>query len=158
MSEAESERDSAESEEEAGNTGRKRDSGRKTGLTDEATKIQNVKIMHVMLQSKKMLGSLIGFGRKDGTEFNKMSAAYEELHGCLQKYQDVHIKNLSVSVIRTRVRKCIKEVTAMVNDQDRGKIAKILHNGNVGSGELCDYDKCILEIARFYDKIKNVDI
>ncbi len=45
----------------------------------------------------------------------------------------------------------------MVNDPDRDKVAKILHNGNVGSGELCDYDKCILEIGRFYDKIKNVD-
>ena len=46
-----------------------------------------------MLQSNKMLGSLLGFGRKDGTGFIKMSAAYEELHSCLQKHQDAHIKN-----------------------------------------------------------------
>jgi hypothetical protein len=45
----------------------------------------------------------------------------------------------------------------MVKDPDRDKVAKILHNGNVGSGELCVYDKCILDIARLYDKIKNVD-
>ncbi len=82
-SEAESEKDSAESEEEAENAVRKRDGGRKTGLTDEATKLQNVSIMHVMLQSNKVLGSLLGFGRKDGTGFIKMITAYEELHSPL---------------------------------------------------------------------------
>jgi hypothetical protein len=81
-SEAESEKDSAESEEEAEIAGRKRGGGRKTGLTDEATKLQNVSIMRVMLQSNKMLGSLLGFGRKDGTGFIKMRATYEELHSC----------------------------------------------------------------------------
>jgi hypothetical protein len=131
-SQPESDKDSTQSEEETEKPSRKRGGGRQTGLTDEDTKLQNVKIMHVMLQSKKMLGSLLGFGRKEGTEFYKMSTAYEELHACLQKHEDAHIKHLAVSAIRTLMNKCIKERTSLYKAYEEVKYGLWMSFGHVG--------------------------
>jgi hypothetical protein len=53
--------------------------GRKAGLTDVSTKEQNAKIMRTMLQSKILLGGLIGFGRKGGTEFPQKNDTVNDL-------------------------------------------------------------------------------
>jgi hypothetical protein len=157
---AESEKESDESDRESEKGSEKpvrQRGGRKSGFTDEVTKLQNVKIMRTMLQSKKMLGSLLGFGRKQGTEFKQIGEAFDDLAACLKKHEDIAIQNLALSAVRKRMKACLAEAVAMVKDTDREKVVKILHNGNVGSDKLSEYDKCILDIARFYDKFKNVD-
>ncbi len=63
-SQTESDKDSTQSEEETEKPIRKRGGGRQPDLTDEATNLQNVKIMDVILQSKKILGNLLGLFAK----------------------------------------------------------------------------------------------
>ena len=52
---------------------------------------------------------------------------------------------------------CIVEVKKRVLEKNREQVAKILHNGNISTQDLSEYEKCILEIANFFDKCKNVD-
>jgi hypothetical protein len=44
-----------------------------------------------------------------------------------------------------------------VENKNREQVAKILHNCNINSQNMTDYEKCILEIAHFFDKCKVVD-
>jgi hypothetical protein len=111
--------------------------------------------MRTMLQSKILLGGLLGFGRKGGTEFQLKADAVNDLMVHLSKHKDDDIKKLAKSAIDKRINTCITEAKKRVLDKNREQVAKILHNGNISSQNLPEYEKCILEIANFFDKCKN---